>query len=115
MSFHSGYAAGTKYTDPSGNSIEFFPADKKIRVSCKGAANLANLPVEYEYYELIFDGTSIYTPADIEAVLKWKAAKKVLMLFTARSTPDNEPFWQRFRELKQTQPDAMEKITVYRR
>lgn len=102
------------FSDEQGNSIELFTTERRVKAEYKGASHLVNLPIDYEWYEILFEGSAQYAPADVDAMLKWKTAEKITLVFAGPIGPINELFWQRFYALKKINPQ-MERISYHRR
>lgn len=102
------------FSDEHGNSIQLFTKEKRVKAEFEGDCNLHNLPNEYQWYEILFQSSAHYTATNVDAILRWKAAEKITLVFAGSIRPNNEPFWQRFYSLKKIHPE-MERISYYRR
>lgn len=100
--------------DEHGSTIELFTTEKRVKAEYKGACNFVNLPTDYQWYEILSEGNAHCEPADVNAMLKWKSAEKVTLVFAGPTGPIDEPFWRRFYAMKKLHPE-MERINYYRR
>lgn len=103
-----------RFNDEHGNNIELFNSEKRVRADYHGDTNLIDLPTDYSWYQILFDKTSNYTPADVDTMLNWKLAEKVSLVFAGKVPMEREPFWKRLHELEVANDIRMEKIRYHR-
>lgn len=79
--FLNSNAAEICFTDIRGNKISIIPKIKKaIGSFYTGGNNLLKMPTSYTKYEVRICGSATATPADINAILQWKSAEKILLI-----------------------------------
>lgn len=79
--FLNSNAAEIRFIDVRGNKISILPKIKKaIGSFYSGGNNLLKMPTSYRQYDVRIDGSAMATQADINAILQWKSAEKILLI-----------------------------------
>lgn len=101
-----------RFTDEQRNYIELTASAKRISASFyNGHGPLADLPINYELYDILFGLRAIYTAADVDVMLQWTLATEINVSTSWMN--ESKEFFDRVNELRDANNEQIKKVRIW--